>query len=200
MVRSGVGGGCFWSFGGGCGTKASNPLGVSGVITMKMISNTSRTSINGVTFMFAFWPPLGPTAIAISISSTTCLLPVLLLSACRCRWRCDRRRSKRTVLLLFGQKSELVYAGGTDIIHHLHYPSELRPRVGLEKNTLVGAISQAVFDLLRQVVGIDGVGAEENLVVTRDGNLQRIFFVGIVHINRIVHLRHVDLFAVLQHG
>src|SRR6202047_17028 len=64
MVRSGVGGGCFWLGGGGWGTNASKPLGVNGVITMKMISSTSSTSISGVTFMFAFWPPLEPIAIA----------------------------------------------------------------------------------------------------------------------------------------
>ena len=61
----------FWSFGGGWGTRASRPFGVNGVITMKIISSTSNTSISGVTFMFAFWPPLGPTAIAISISSAS---------------------------------------------------------------------------------------------------------------------------------
>ncbi len=30
---------------------------------MKMISNTSSTSMSGVTLMFALWPPLGPTDI-----------------------------------------------------------------------------------------------------------------------------------------
>ena len=36
---------------------------VTGEITMKMINSTSSTSMSGVTLMFAFWPPLGPTAI-----------------------------------------------------------------------------------------------------------------------------------------
>src|ERR1700675_30008 len=65
MVRSGGGGGCFLLGGGRLGTHAPKPFGVSGVITMKMISSTSSTSISGVTFMFAFWPPLEPIAIAI---------------------------------------------------------------------------------------------------------------------------------------
>src|SRR5215469_15984227 len=52
--------------GGGCGTSASRPLGVSGVITMNMIRSTSSTSISGVTLMSALGPPLPPpTAIAI---------------------------------------------------------------------------------------------------------------------------------------
>src|SRR5437870_10009707 len=66
MVRSGVlvlG----WLGGGGCGTSASNPLGVKGVITIKMISITSSTSINGVTLMSAFGPPLVPIAIDIFV-------------------------------------------------------------------------------------------------------------------------------------
>ena len=57
MVRSG----CvfFGAFGGGgCGTSASSPFGVTGEITMKMISSTSSTSMSGVTLIFALWPPL----------------------------------------------------------------------------------------------------------------------------------------------
>src|SRR5260370_14996823 len=62
MVRSGV---LFLGAlgGGGCGTSASSPLNVGGLITMKMINNTSNTSMSGVTLIFALWPPLGPTAI-----------------------------------------------------------------------------------------------------------------------------------------
>src|SRR5260370_7994333 len=75
MVRSGV---LFLGAlgGGGWGTSASSPFGVTGEITMKMISSTSRTSMSGVTFIFAFWPPLGPTAIP---------MVVLLLLAGRSR-------------------------------------------------------------------------------------------------------------------
>jgi len=39
-----------WSFG-SAGTLASNLLGLTGVMTMKMISSTSKTSINGVTLI-----------------------------------------------------------------------------------------------------------------------------------------------------
>ena len=51
----GSGGG--WFGGGGCGTSASSPLGVSGVITMKMMISTSSTSIIGVMLMSALAPP-----------------------------------------------------------------------------------------------------------------------------------------------
>src|SRR5258708_20577673 len=62
MVRSGV---LFLGAlgGGGWGTSASRPFGVNGVITMKMMSSTSRTSMSGVTVIFSLWPPLVPTAI-----------------------------------------------------------------------------------------------------------------------------------------
>src|SRR5438067_188220 len=50
MVRSGGSSCLFLSFG-GCGTNASRPFGVSGVMTMKMISSTSITSTMGVTLM-----------------------------------------------------------------------------------------------------------------------------------------------------
>src|SRR5271157_2803994 len=68
IVRS-LGGGCFcWSFG-GWGTSASRPFGVSGVITMKTMSSTSKTSIIGVTLMSALGPPPAP-PIAIPISNS----------------------------------------------------------------------------------------------------------------------------------
>src|ERR1700685_484598 len=51
--------------GGGWGTSASKPFGVSGVITMKMMSSTSSTSMSGVTLIFALWPPPLPIAILI---------------------------------------------------------------------------------------------------------------------------------------
>ena len=80
MVRSGV---LFLGAfgGGGWGTSASSPFGVSGVMTMKMISSTSRTSMSGVTLISALCPPLAPSAIPIGFSSD----PWLLLA---CRWRC----------------------------------------------------------------------------------------------------------------
>src|SRR5947209_2711886 len=54
------GSGCL--FFGGCGTSASSPLGVSGVITMKMMSSTSSTSTTGVTLISDRTPPEAPNA------------------------------------------------------------------------------------------------------------------------------------------
>src|SRR3954452_15279071 len=57
----------FWLGGGGCGTSASSPLGVKGVITMKMMISTSKTSIIGVMLISDFGPPDPPTAIPIKM-------------------------------------------------------------------------------------------------------------------------------------
>src|SRR5882724_10751482 len=65
MVLS-EGSGCL--FLGGCGTSASNPLGVSGVITMKMMSSTSSTSTSGVTLISDRAPPEAPNANAMDES------------------------------------------------------------------------------------------------------------------------------------
>jgi hypothetical protein len=48
VLLSSSGGGGGVPGGGGCGTAASSPFGVKGVIVMKMTSNTRRMSINGV--------------------------------------------------------------------------------------------------------------------------------------------------------
>ncbi len=64
---------CCW-FGLGCGTSVSKPFGVNGVITMKMISSTSRMSISGTTFISAIAPPLlSPTLMPIATSPVSLL-------------------------------------------------------------------------------------------------------------------------------
>src|SRR5208282_159297 len=181
--------------GGGWGTNASKPFGVSGVITMKMISNTSKTSISGVTFMFAFWPPLGPTAILINRSP---IYDRVLLPARRRRGA--RRRGKGSGLFLIRQKTELVHAGGAYIVDDFDHPAELRPHIGLEKDPLVGPVRQLILDLLRQVLWLDEIVPEEDLVIASDGNLERVFLVGVVHIRGIIDFGHVHGDAMLQHG
>src|SRR5215471_8070680 len=55
--------------GGGCGTAASSPFGVNGVIVIKITSSTSKISMNGVTlisalaeiFFFTFFIVVPPT-------------------------------------------------------------------------------------------------------------------------------------------
>ncbi len=52
------------TFGGVSGIIACKPFGASGVITMKIMINTQRISINGITFMLAIGPLfLPPTSI-----------------------------------------------------------------------------------------------------------------------------------------
>src|SRR5262245_66302694 len=53
VLLSASGGGGGVPGGGGCGTAASRPFGVNGVIVMKITSSTSRISMNGVTLMSA---------------------------------------------------------------------------------------------------------------------------------------------------
>src|SRR5690348_14004761 len=152
MVRSGWFGCCFWLGGGGCGTSASSPLGVSGVMTMKMISSTSSTSISGVTFMSAVGPPPAP--------PTAIPIVVLLLPGGR-----DGRRGRGCagILALFGQQAQIIYAGCTHIIHYLHHRAVLGAGIGADKNALVNAVGQTVLHLLRQRVGRDHVVAEIDL-------------------------------------
>src|SRR5262249_41665578 len=79
FTSSGGGGGV--PGGGGCGTAASRPFGVNGVMVMKITSKTSRISINGVTlisaladiFLFAFFMLAPPTCAPgrRSVQSTT---------------------------------------------------------------------------------------------------------------------------------
>src|SRR5262245_29705069 len=69
VLLSSSGGGGGVPGGGGCGTAASSPFGVNGVIVMKITSSTSRISINGVTlisalaeiFFFTFFIVVPPT-------------------------------------------------------------------------------------------------------------------------------------------
>src|SRR5882672_6671554 len=106
MVRSGV---LFLGAlgGGGWGTSASRPFGVKGVITMKMMSRTSKTSINGVTFISAFWPPPEPPLVIPITFSCRPARPAALLAL--------------TVPLLIGEQTQFVDAGGANIIHHIDH-------------------------------------------------------------------------------
>src|SRR5712691_8358686 len=101
---------------------------------MKMMSNTSRTSISGVTFISQVWPRFWPVAIPIKIS-----FEVLLCSASRRRLRGGRRKR---ILLLFhiGQQAQIVHPGGTNVVHHLNHPLVICTCIGAEIDDLVGAV------------------------------------------------------------
>src|SRR6202035_5822903 len=127
--------------GGGWGTSASSPLGVTGEITMKMISSTSSTSMSGVTLMFALWPPLGPTAIPMIVLLYSPLLP----------WRRRGRRGGSSFLLL-AQQAEVVDPSGTNGIYHLHHAAKTGSHVRLHVHALVLLIGEAIFYLAGEVV------------------------------------------------
>src|ERR1039458_490128 len=96
--------------GGGCGTRASRPFGVSGVITMKMMISTSSTSIMGVMLMSDFGPPVPPTAIDIRLLLFENSLAL--------------HRSRGRLLLcldLVRQEAQLVHAGRLQILHHIQH-------------------------------------------------------------------------------
>src|SRR5581483_7563646 len=148
MVRS-IGSLCLvWSFG-GCGTSASRPLGVSGVITMKMMSSTSSTSISGVTLMSAEGPLPLPMLIAIAgtfrqpARGGLEFLPLFPAA----RRRCPRRRRERSLFALLGEQPKLVHARGAHVVHHLHHRPVLGARVGADEHPLVHSVGDAVFDL-----------------------------------------------------
>src|SRR6266480_2929498 len=121
------------------------PLGVSGVITMKMISSTSRMSISGTTFISAIAPPLlSPTLIPIALLLLACpgelsrpvkprrvgaARPVIranerTATSANCPslvgWRLlltGRWRNRRLgALVLLRQQPELIHSGRPDLI------------------------------------------------------------------------------------
>src|SRR5690348_5410159 len=132
---------CFWSFG-GCGTSASRPCGVRGVITMKMISSTSSTSIRGVTLISALAPPPPPpTAIAISISPYDCETELLLL----------RRSARRRLPLdLLRQQTQLIHTRRTEIVDHILDLLIPRARIALHIHRLVELVGEQVLHFCRQ--------------------------------------------------
>src|SRR6266404_422062 len=133
MVRSGV---LFLGAlgGGGWRTSASKPFGVKGVITMKMMSSTSSTSMSGVTLMLALWPPLVPTAILIVGSP---LLPT----------RRSGRRSVWSAFPLFSEQAQVIHPGGAHCVHDLDYLAEVGASIRFEVDLFVRLIGKAILHL-----------------------------------------------------
>src|SRR5579884_464263 len=90
--------------GGGCGTSASRPFGVTGTMTMKMISRTRSTSISGVTLISDTAPPEDPPLIPIANLLDSSAVPLRVAAA--------GRENLRPLLLVIGQQVELADAGG----------------------------------------------------------------------------------------
>ena len=105
------------SFGSRCvGMSAWNRLGFSGVTTMKMISSTSKTSINGVTLIYGtqYWTALldvypYPLLTHLNISPRTC-----------CELR-SRSWGSCAALLLVSNQANLVDAQFSDFVDDVHH-------------------------------------------------------------------------------
>src|SRR5437867_8085312 len=115
LSSSGGGGG--WPGGGGCGTAASSPLGVSGVIVMKITSNTSSTSIKGVMLMSA-------------LAAIFFFLDLI-----------RRLLSPHLIVEPLGQQAHFVHAGAPDIVHDVLDVAVFRSSVALHKNDLVELVA-----------------------------------------------------------
>src|SRR5205085_1021044 len=141
--------------GGGCGTAASRPFGVNGVMVMKITSNTSRISMNGVTLISAL-----AAIFFLPFFIVPCLLPADL------------------VVQALGQHANLIYACVADIVHHLTHVAVFRAEIAFDENRLVQLGCQKIIDLRSKVVDIHLVLPEIELPVTRNGNENCIVAVG----------------------
>src|SRR5512146_2916341 len=125
IVRSLVCCCCCLSFG-GWGTSAFRPFGVSGVMTMKMISSTSRTSISGVTLISAEGPPFPP--------------PTFILIEASLLFSGGRRVLERSLFTLLGQKPKLVHTGRPHVIDDFYHSAVLGAGIRLYENLLVSLV------------------------------------------------------------
>src|SRR5579864_6333829 len=115
----------FCVFGGaGWGTRASNPLGVSGVITIKMMSKTKRMSMSGTTFIEAIAPFLAPTSIPMFVLLLVCRCASVSAFLCQPTsiaggpYRGWWRRAAR--LGPVGEQPHVIHAGRTNLIYEFH--------------------------------------------------------------------------------
>src|SRR5688572_17976158 len=113
--------------GGGCGTAASNPVGVNGVITMKITSSTNRMSINGVMLI----SDLGPTFFLFLtiplIRWTPCLLANLTVES-------------------LGQQADFVDTSGSEVINKFDDISVLGAKIAFQENSFVESACKQVGD------------------------------------------------------
>src|SRR5687768_2079543 len=118
-------------------------------MTMKMISSTSSTSINGVILISERGPSPPPTAILIGFSPVPLnLLYVATISGLqRTRWR-SRLFLPKVFVNALSKQPELVYARSAQVLDHLDDAFEARARVALDVAGLVQLVGQHVLDLL----------------------------------------------------
>src|SRR5947209_1199266 len=73
-------------------------------------------------------------------------------------------------------------------------------RIRFHIHDLVGAVSDAILDLVGELFGRYLLRVKEDFAIAHNCHNERIFPVGILHRNRIERLRQVDGHAFLQHG
>src|SRR5437870_4666287 len=176
VLLSSSGGGGGVPGGGGCGTAASSPFGVRGVIVMKMTSSTSRISMNGVTLMSAF-----ADTFLIFFFIGCPLLPANL------------------VVQAFGQQRNLIDARIANAVHNLNDIAIFRAQIALEEDRLVQPGGQEIIHLGREVFDVHAVFAEPELSVACYGDEHRVVPIGFFHIDRVSCSGQFDADALLQH-
>src|SRR5579859_2327871 len=216
---------CCW-LGLGCGTRVSSPLGVRGVMTMKIINSTSRMSMSGTTFISAMAPPLlSPTCIPIELSPVGPPLASVAGRGAAPSWepalrgnrkrqqtnvttrprppgliRRRRRRRRSVPLIALRQQPDLIHARGADLIDHRDNVAILGARVALHVHHFFQPVGDAVFHLRHDLFLGDAVAAQEDVAVAGDGHHDGVVFIGVLHVLGVVGARQVHLFAFLQHG
>src|SRR5215472_9626523 len=215
---------CCW-LGEGCGTSASSPLGVSGVMTMKMIMSTNRMSINGTTFGDAIEPLELPTSIPIANSPIEPHVrfcgsgPRRVGSGAVPQTQqtndpCGKAKSTASVARFgfilrllragrfdfFRQQTEGVDARGTNLVHGRDHVPILRSRITFHVHGLVQLVGDAVFDLPGDVFFGDLGITQVQRSITGHGDNNGIVLIRVLHFPRIRYRGHVHRHTLLQHG
>src|SRR5713101_1671859 len=215
---------CCW-FGFGCGTRVSIPLGVSGVMTMKIISSTSRMSISGTTFISAIAPPLlSPTCIPIELLLGPSLRVIQAIRPRRL-WESARRRNRKKrpqtndyfeptlplvrlrrrwrrcgSLVPLGQEADLIDACRADFVDDGDHVAILGARVAFHVHGFVQTVGNAVLDL-RGDFFLENLGsAKKDVTVASYGDNDGVLFIGILHISSGIRSGQVHRMVLLQHG
>src|SRR2546429_1782085 len=193
-----------FSLGSRCvGISALNRLGFNGVTTMKMISTTNSTSINGVTLMYGTARLRPPALVAINLPS------VQRLASVSTRARCSgfvpgsgcRGRHSRALLQLVGDQPYFIYAllaHGVDYFHDFTV-TNFDAALDVDDLVLFLLVCQRFLNLTLEVIEVELLLAEIILAVLRDRDDDRTFFVNPLVFVGVFHApRNRDVDALLQ--
>jgi hypothetical protein len=144
-------------------------------MVMKMTNSTRRISMKGVTLI----SPFGSAFFLFFLS-----VPLLL----------------DLVVDFFREETDLVYAGGPQVIDDLNDIPILRAKITLHKDGLVHAVSEQVRDLRREIVDVNAILVEVELAVSCHRNKYGVFLVCFGHVMGVVRFRKLNIDTLLQHG